>query len=62
MREVLLKEKGFFCIKCKSICFTYEQGLSCNCDNRWETERYCEEDYPESWIECEILVTKDIEV
>lgn len=54
--EFEYKEEGYFCTKCKSICALYEQGLSCNCDNRWETERVYEEDHPLTWTKVNISV------
>lgn len=55
--ETILETTGKFCIKCEYICYPYEQGLCCNCDNPWITEKIYEIDYPESWIDCNIKIT-----
>ncbi len=39
----------YFCEKCETVCSPYEQGLSCDCDHRWITEIYDENNYPPHW-------------
>jgi len=47
---------GYYCLECKSLCGVYEQGLSCNCGNHWETEEIYKEDYPPKWLRVWIVV------
>ena len=53
---VIQTNMEYYCKECKTICATYEQGLSCSCDDRWETERYTEEDYPDKWIKVKVNI------
>ncbi len=48
--KLLYSGKGYYCIKCKSLCSLYEQGLSCRCGNPWDFEVCDSEDYPIHWI------------
>jgi len=48
--DLLYSDDGYYCIECKCLCETYEQGLSCHCDNPWVTEVLDEEDYPDKWV------------
>lgn len=48
--------KGKFCTKCDTLCYTYEQGLACDCDKPWITEVIYDEDYPDHWEDCQIAV------
>lgn len=56
MTEPLYKSFGYFCVKCNSLCHPYEQGLCCDCDQPWNTERVRESEYPPEWIRREIEV------
>lgn len=55
--RVLASYSGRFCMKCKTLCHMYEQGLTCDCGQPWEVERIDERDYPPEWIECFVTVT-----
>ena len=50
MRNILYSEQGYYCTECKSICHIYEQDLTCNCGQPWESEVHYIEDYPKKWI------------
>ncbi len=58
---MIIKSKGLFCVECRVVCHPYEQGLSCDCDQPWETEVINEEDYPEKWVPCNLTVVTDNE-
>ena len=53
---VMQTNMGYWCEECKTICATYEQGLSCSCDNRWETEVLDPEDYPKKWKKVKVNI------
>ena len=53
---VMQTKMEYWCEECKTICAVYEQGLSCLCDNRWETERLDRRDYPEKWKEVKVNI------
>ena len=46
----------YWCEECGTICAIYEQGLSCRCDNRWETEVLDAEDYPKKWKKVKVNI------
>ena len=50
-----IKTIEWYCIECKELCATYEQGLSCGCNNRWETEVLDPKDYPSKWKQVEVI-------
>lgn len=49
-KTVIDSQTGYYCTECKCLCSMYEQGLSCNCDQPWNTEVISEADYPVKWI------------
>ena len=61
-RDLALKQmdiyNGKYCLKCKSLCGMYDQGLSCDCEDgrKWLTERVHEEDYPDYWIDVSVEI------
>lgn len=50
--------QGRYCVECKTLCSTYEQGLCCNCGQHWETEVRDEEKYPEKWELVTVTISK----
>jgi hypothetical protein len=56
--KLLYSGNGHYCTECESLCEMYEQGLSCNCGQPWETETINEEDYPGKWIEVTVQAHK----
>lgn len=59
LRKVVKKAsyQGRWCIECKSLCFPYDQGLTCNCYTLWDSEVYDEKDYPAKWVVVDVTVT-----
>ena len=59
----LIKIDGdLFCTKCNQLCFLYEQGVACYCDNPWITEVIHEKDYPTYWIPVFVKIFNRIEI
>jgi hypothetical protein len=36
----------------------YEQGLSCDCGQPWETEVIHKKNYPEKWVKVKITIQR----
>ena len=52
---VYFSEEEYYCEECKTLCGIYEQGLSCQCAQPWETEVIYEKDYPKKWIKITVI-------
>lgn len=45
-----------YCTECETVCHMYEQGLTCNCSNPWDSEILDEKDYPVKWIKAYVYL------
>ena len=55
---VIEKTTGHYCTECEALCYGYNMGMACHCENPWECEVEFEADYPEKWIKVDIEISK----
>jgi len=56
--EILTQTESLYCTECNSLCYPYDQGTACNCDQPWLTEVIHESEFPAKWIKVTVDVRK----